>query len=111
MTAAVLSLKSMTAASPVVLGKFGDAAAGYPVGTVAFTFALREERVGRTHPVLHGIYDGDRLVGIYSPFDILFSQTGCKAFGSRGYAADDARALATNIVLLACTRKQKADGK
>ena len=37
----------------------------------------------------------------------MYAQTGCKAFGSRGYEADDARALATNIALLAASRHAK----
>ena len=45
-----------------------------------------------------------QLVGLYSPCDIMFSQTGCKAFGNRGYAPADARALAINIVLLLTAR-------
>jgi hypothetical protein len=55
--------------------------------------------VGRPAPLLYGLYQGLSLVGVYSPFDVMFAQTGCKAFGSRGYAADDARAIAMNLAL------------
>jgi len=96
--AAGLTLKPLPADSPLRTGQFGQAA-GYNVAKPAFTHSLTPERIGKAEPELLGIHDGERLVGVYSPFDIMYSQTACKAFGSRGYAAEDARALAANIVL------------
>lgn len=89
--------------SPIVSGKFASGA-GYAIPAVGYTPALVTERAGQSAPLLYGLYDGQKLVGIYSPFDIMYSQTGCKAFGNRGYAADDARALATNLLLMLSSR-------
>jgi len=94
-----LTLKPMAADSPLVSGKLFEAT-GYNVSKVSYTRSLRATRAGRNDPVLYGIYGGKKLVGLYSPYDIMFSQTGYRAFASRGYLASDARALATNIALL-----------
>ena len=96
-----LKLQPLPADSPLLTGKFAAGATGYAIAKVGFTFSLQTERVGKNVPELLGIYDGEKLVGVYSPFDLMFAQTGCKAFGNRGYAAADARALATNIALYA----------
>jgi len=61
-------------------------------------------RLGRPHADLIGIYVGDKLVGLYSPFDIMFSMTGYNAYGRRGYKAQDARAVAANIILFVTNR-------
>ena len=96
---AALTLKPIPPESPVLTGKlFG--ASGYAIGKVQFSRALAAEQKDLDAPVLLGIYDGERLVGLYSPYDIFFSQTGGRAYDNRGYAASDARALATNIALL-----------
>jgi hypothetical protein len=54
---------------------------------------------------LVGIYAGDRMVGLYSPRDVLFSLTPYEACGCRGYKTEDAAAVATNIVLYLTTLK------
>jgi hypothetical protein len=46
-----------------------------------------------------GIYQNGKLVGIYSPFDVLYSTTGYDAYSRRGYQEEDALAVATNIIL------------
>ena len=94
-----LTYKLMDAASPLVTGQLFEAQ-GYNLSKVSYTQALEAARPGKTDAVLYGLYSGKKLVGLYSPYDILFSQTGYRAFGNLGYAAADARALATNIVLL-----------
>jgi hypothetical protein len=71
---------------------------------VKFQRSLRVMRLGRPHAELMGIYDGDKLVGIFSPFDILFSTTGYNAYNCRGYQAQDAEAVAINILLYVTTR-------
>jgi hypothetical protein len=98
LTAAGLTVKPLAGDSPLVTGKFA-AGTGYAVAKVTYTLSLQTERIGKPDLALFGIYDGDKLVGFYSPFDILYSQTGCKAYGSRGYSAADARALAVNLAL------------
>jgi len=93
----------LEADAPVFTGKLFDAT-GYSLEQVAYTSALQSERAkaksSKPGPPLYGVYDGRKLVGLYSPYDIMFSQTGYKAFGILGYTAADARALATNIALL-----------
>ena len=93
-----LSLRPLPENHGIVTGQMGSAT-GYAIGSVGTSFHLRAERVGQNRPLLRGIYSGAHLVGLYSPFDLMFSQTGCKAFGNRGYAGPDARALASNIAL------------
>jgi len=94
-----LTHKLMGAGSPLMTGQLFDAT-GYDVSNVGYTRSLAVARTGKSDAVIHGIYSGKKLVGLYSPYDILFSQTGCRAFGNLGYAEADARALATNIILL-----------
>jgi len=98
-----LTLRALPKDHPLLTGQLGKAT-GYNVTSVGYAHHLRAERVGRPEPLLHGIYDGTRLVGVYSPFDIMFSQTGCRAYGNRGYAVEDARAIATNVLLLVSAR-------
>lgn len=82
--------------------------AAYNLGKVDFTFALRTERVGKTHAELRGLYLGDRLVGVCSPFDVSLAVAGVQAFGSRGYEPADATAVATNMILPATAAAVKA---
>ena len=103
LTAAGLTLKILGTDSSVVSGQF-EVARGYAVDNVAYTFALRRERIGKSQAELWGIYLGDKMVGVYSPFDIMYRQTGCAAWDCRGYEADDARALAMNLALLVSSR-------
>jgi hypothetical protein len=113
-----LVLKPFGTDSPLVTGRIFDVT-GYAIASVAYTPALSTERAkaaaehtpaaqeprpAEPAAPLLGIYDRDRLIGVYSPWDVLFSQTGYTAFGNRGYAAEDARAIATNILLLAAVR-------
>jgi hypothetical protein len=99
--AAGFTLKTLGTDSPLLAGQFANGARGFNVTRVGYTFGLRPERIGQASPVLMGLYLGEKLVGVYSPFDVLFSSTGSAAFGNRGYAVEDARAIAANIVLLA----------
>jgi hypothetical protein len=102
------TLKAIEATDPLLTGQMPGGAKGYAIGDVEYTFALRAERVGKPQPLLYRLELDGKLVGIYSPFDILYAQTGGKAFGSRGYAAADARALATNLILFAADRATPA---
>ena len=75
-------------------------ATGYNVSAgVRFSQALRLKRVKQEFAALNGLYLGDRLVGVHSPYDILYSLTGCPAYGILGYAADDAMAVGANLLL------------
>ncbi|KPK49712.1 MAG: hypothetical protein AMK72_03875, partial [Planctomycetes bacterium SM23_25] len=75
---------------------------GFDLATnVRFRRALKVVRTGRPEAELHGVFDGDRLVGVYSPIDIVFSATPYEACMCRGYQSPDAEAVATNILLYA----------
>lgn len=101
--AAGLTVKPLTSDSPLLSGRF-EGATGFAVDKVGFTYALRGERIAKLQPELLGIFLDDKLVGVYSPFDIMYRQTGCAAWDCRGYETDDARALALNIALQVSAR-------
>jgi len=94
-----LRLRLLPKEHALLTGQLGDGASGYAVPMAGYSVHARQERIGKPEPTLFGIMDGEKLVGVYSPLDILFSQTYSKAFGIRGYEAEDARALAMNIAL------------
>jgi len=98
-----LKMRPVGKDDPLVTGKL-DLASGFDVGTVKFKFALRGARIGKLEPELYLLYLGEKPVGVYSPFDLSYCQTGMDAFDCRGYEAEDARAILTNILLLASTR-------
>ena len=98
-------LKAVPQTHPLMTGRLSSAAGYGLISNVQFSRALRVIRLGRPHADLTGIYLGDRLVGVYSPFDVLFSMTGYDAYDRRGYKAQDARAVAANILLFVSDRR------
>ena len=66
---------------------------------VLFSRTIRISRAGRPFADLIGIYQDGKLVGVYSPLDVMFSTTGYQAYGVKGYQREDALAVATNIML------------
>jgi len=100
-----LTLKRVSQTKPLLTGRFGGGAQGYSLITgVRFSRSLRVARLGQNHAELMGLYQGDRLVGLFSPFDLLYSTTGYEAYGRRGYQAPDAKAVLTNILIYLSTR-------
>jgi len=92
-------LKPIDKTHPLVTGRFSTAV-GYNVATgIEFRRALRVVRLGRAYAELVGIYQDGQLVGMYSPFDLLFSLRGYNAYACRGYKSEDALAVATNLML------------
>ena len=90
-------LKPIDKASPMLTGKLATAV-GYDVSKgLAFSRTLRVQRLGRTYAELVGLYQDKKLVGVFSPFDLTFSLTGWQAYARRGYLAEDALAVATNV--------------
>ncbi|HUU31656.1 MAG TPA: hypothetical protein VMY69_06115, partial [Phycisphaerae bacterium] len=73
-----------------------------------FRRALRVVRLGRTYAEWMGIYQNGQLVGLYSPFDVMFSLLGYNAYSCRGYKSEDALAMATNLVLYLTDRPAAA---
>lgn len=115
-----LEIKPLPADAPPLTGAIFDAT-GYKLDQVRYSTSLDAERKRKEIPalgntawpegqqvVLYGLYAGPRLVGLYSPFDVVFSQTGYHAFGNLGYSAEDARAVATNVLLLTGVRAAAA---
>jgi hypothetical protein len=98
-------LKDLPSDDPIMTGKFAHSSGYNLAAGVSFRYALRAQRLGKNaHADFTGIYDGGKLIGIYSPFDITFSLTEFDAGGCRGYRRPDAAAVATNILLLAGDR-------
>jgi len=95
-----LTLKRIPQTDALLTGRFPGGAKGYSlISGVQFKRTLRVARLGRPNAELMGFYDGDKRVGVFSPYDILFSATGYDAYENRGYAIQDAKAVATNILL------------
>jgi len=96
-------LKKLPEDHALLTGRMAGAA-GYAVKAVKFKPTLLAERVGRRVPEVHGITLDGKLVGLYSPFDLMYAQTGYDAWGSRGYGEEDARAMLANIFLFVSSR-------
>jgi hypothetical protein len=85
--------------SPALTGRF-PAAVGYNLARgVQFRRVLKVDPGTRPAAELEGIYADGKLVGVYSPYDIVFSATPFDAFNCRGYAPEDAVAVAINVLL------------
>jgi hypothetical protein len=94
-----LELKYIEKTEPMMTGNFPKAL-GYNLTTgVQFRHAMKIPRLGRPFAELVGIYQGTKLVGVYSPIDVVFSVNSYDAYNDRGYQAEDAMAVATNILL------------
>jgi len=92
-------LKIVDKTEPLMTGKFAKAA-GYDLTTgVQFRRALKIMRLGRPYAEYMGIYQGGKMVGVYSPLDIGFAATPYEAYGCRGYLQQDAVGVASNILL------------
>jgi hypothetical protein len=99
-----LAMRALPPSHPIMTGKM-DGAAGYDLTQgLNFRRALKIKRAAAASALLVGIFDGDRLVGVYSPFDVLFSLNDYEAYGCKGYRPVDAEAVATNIVVYLSTQ-------
>ena len=98
-------LRLLPATHPLVTGKM-DKGAGYSLfANVQFTRALRVMRLSRPQAEYHGIFAGDKLIGIYSPFDICYSMKPYQAYNNRGYQIEDAEAAGINLAIFFSTLK------
>ena len=95
-----LTMKAVAEDDPLVTGKL-EGASGYDVSGVKYKFALRPARIGKPQTELFGLYLGEKRVGVYSPYDVSYCQTGMDAYDCRGYEAEDARAVLTNVMVTA----------
>ncbi|HUU10310.1 MAG TPA: DUF4159 domain-containing protein [Phycisphaerae bacterium] len=100
-------LKLLAGTHPLLHGRMDGGAEGYNLTAgVEYRKALRQDgMLGRRPPRFDGIYVGDKLVGLYSPVDMVFSTTDYEAHLCRGYKTEDAIAVATNLVLYLSTLK------
>jgi len=90
---------------PMVSGKMGGPKGFDLSRDVQFRRALKVVRTGRDRADFQGIYMNNRIVGVFSPIDVVFSGTPYEACGCRGYAMADARAVAANILLYAASER------
>lgn len=99
-----LTTRALPMTHGLVNGQLG-AAAGYDLSAkVRFSRGLAVERIGKNYAALTGLYLDGKLVGVHSPYDVLYSLTGCRSYDRRGYSPDYAMALAINFVLQASAR-------
>jgi hypothetical protein len=97
-------MKPIEKTHPLLTGTF-NAGLGYNISQgVQYRRVLRVTRLGRAFADFSGIYQDGKLVGLYSPFDVVFCSTGYDAYSCRGYPQDDALAVATNIVVFLTDR-------
>ncbi len=100
-----VTTKQLRPEHDLISGKFGSTT-GYDLSSdVRFSRSLAIQRMNKPHAELVGLFMGDKMVGVHSPFDILYSLTGAPAWQRRGYQPDHAMALATNLALQAATAK------
>lgn len=76
---------------------------GFRLETVGYKPAALAEKPDLRRPVLWGLEIGGRLAVVYSPYSIGCGLDGHVCYNCRGYLDEDARRLATNIVLYALT--------
>jgi len=90
---------------PLMTGRL-DPGLGYDLTTgVRFSTWFSKQRLGRSYAEFFGVFAGDKMIGVYSPLDILYSITGYESWRSRGYSDDDAAAVATNLLVYLSTQK------
>ncbi|MCX5655660.1 MAG: DUF4159 domain-containing protein [Planctomycetota bacterium] len=83
-----------------------DPALGYNLTSgVEFRTGFRMARLGRNYAEFYGIFDGEKMIGAYSPLDIVFSATEYEAFKCKGYKPEDAAAVMTNLAIYFSTLK------
>jgi hypothetical protein len=93
------NLRRLPADHPLMTGEIPGGLGRDLTEDVQFRRTLRIARADRDYAELIGIFAGGELVGVYSPLDVAFSLTGYQAYGCGGYEAEDALAVASNIVL------------
>jgi len=99
------NLKILGNDHPLMTGKL-EAALGYDLTKgVEFRPSFRMQRLSRQYAEFFGIFEGDKMIGVYTPLDVVFSATPYEAFRCRGYKSEDAQAVAANLALYLSTLK------
>jgi hypothetical protein len=83
---------------PIFSGKVG-----YRIQRVAYSEAVRAESPDLQTPVLWGLQRKGHLAIVYSPYGIGVGLDGVRVWGARVLEPEDARRVATNIILYALT--------
>jgi hypothetical protein len=92
------SLERLPGDHPIVVGS-----PGFDVRRVQFTPDVERAQPNRVEPELWGLRIDGRLAVVYSPLSLSCGLHGNAFDGCWGYASEDARKLAANIVLYALT--------
>jgi len=110
------TLKALPDGHPIVTGSMGGAT-GYNISKgMKYTFHAFARARSPLRLDLQGIYaggeggKGEKLVGVYSPRDLLYAQAGLRAFGSIGYDVASAQKVIENVLLYATTLSAEATG-
>jgi len=83
-----------------------DPGLGYNLTSgVEFRAGFRMARLGRQYAEFFGVFDGEKMIGVYSPLDMVFSATDYEASKCKGYKPDDAAAVMTNLAVYISTLK------
>ena len=88
---------------PIISGAMNGATGQSVAKGLKYTYHALAKATSPLGIDLRGLYAGDRLVGVYSPRDVMVSQAGLRAFGSIGYDVTSAQKVAENIMLYATT--------
>jgi len=96
---------------PIVSGTM-PGGTGHDLTTrIKYTYAALARARSPLRLDLRGLWAGDRLVGVYSPRDLMFSQAGLRAWGSVGYDEASARRIVENLILYATTTGAPSAGQ
>jgi hypothetical protein len=89
----------------LLTGRMGPGTGYNLTSGVEFRQGFRMQRLNRQYAEFIGVFAGDKMIGVYSPLDIVFSATDYEAFRCRGYKTEDAEAVATNLAIYLSTLK------
>jgi hypothetical protein len=98
-------LKLLPNTHPLMNGRMEPGLAYNLTTGIEFRQSMRVQRLGRNYAEFYGVFDADKLLGVYSPLDTLFCITGYEAYKCRGYKAEDAAAADTNLAVYLSTLK------
>jgi hypothetical protein len=83
-----------------------DPGLGYNLTSgVEFRAGFRRARLGRQYAEFFGVFDGEKMIGVYSPLDVIFGATDYEAYNCKGYKSEDAAAVMTNLAIYISTLK------
>ena len=96
-----LTTRALGVESELLTGRLGTASGYGLAGKARYSRSLEMSRIGQDTAALTGLFLDGKLVGVLSPYDVLYSLTGLKAWGRQGYEPDYAMAVGANLLLRA----------